>query len=148
MVRRRLVHGQVAGPVADLAGAGAPGLEQFAVHVDQREAGGGRGGGMGAVVQVVDVLGDQQEVARPAGGEVGESVVGGVGMHRRQPAAATVVEVLHQGGVAGEGLGRRHVLKPTAHPQAVVGAEGGHAGLGGYAGAGEDDEVFARHAVP
>jgi hypothetical protein len=46
---------------------------------------------MGAVVQVVDVLGDQQDVALPAGGEVGEGVVGVVGLDLRQLAPPFVV---------------------------------------------------------
>ena len=55
---------------------GAVRLEQFAVHVDQLEAGRGRDRRVGAVVQVVDVLGDQQEVALPARGEVGQGAGG------------------------------------------------------------------------
>ena len=96
-------------------------------------------------MEVVDVLGDQQEVALPAGGEVGEGAVGGVGLDLSKLATAAVVEVLHHGRVAGEGFRRGHVLDAVAHPQAVVGAEGGDAGLGGDAGAGEDDQIAVTH---
>ena len=77
-----------------------------------------------------------------------EGAVGGVGLDLSKLATAAVVEVLHHGRVAGEGFRRGPVLDAVAHPQAVGGAEGGHAGLGGYAGAGEDDEVGHARTKP
>ena len=73
-------------------------------------------------------------------------LMGGVGMDGRQLAAALVVEILHEARVAGEGLGRGHILEPMPLPQAVIGPEGGDAGFGGDAGAGEDDEVAVGHS--
>src|SRR5690606_12405086 len=69
--------------------------------------------------------------------------VRGVGLHARQLAPALVVEVLHQGRVRREALGRRHRLDAMPLPQAVRGAEGRHAALGRDAGAGQDDKVHA-----
>ena len=70
--------------------------------------------GAGALVQVVHVLRDQQEIARPAAVEFRQRAVRGVGLHGRigELGAARIVELLHARRIAGEGLRRRHILDP------------------------------------
>ncbi|MNI41815.1 hypothetical protein D3C73_960780 [compost metagenome] len=140
-MRRGVGRLEVAVPVADDARGGAARLLQLAVHVDQLEACGGRRVHVRPVVQVVDVLRHQQDIARPPRRQIGQRPVRGVGVDARQLAASLVVEVLHQGRVGGEALGRGDGLDTMPLPQAVRGAEGGHAALGRDAGAGQDDEV-------
>ena len=111
------------------------------MHVQQ-------GGLPGAVVQVVDVLGDDEDGAGMGAAEAGEGVVGGVGLDGRVPEllAAGVVEGLDAGRIAGEGLRRGDVLDAHARPEAVGVAEGGEAALAADAGAGEDDDAGAHRA--
>lgn len=95
----------------------------------------------GAGVEVVDVLGDEGEV----GGvlfEVGQGVVGGVGVGAGDEFAAPDVPLPDQAGVAGEGFWGGEVFGAVAGPQAGLGvAEGGDATCGGDAGAGEGGDV-------
>jgi len=71
--------------------------------------------------------------------------MGGVGLDAavHEVLAPGVVEGLHAGRIAGEGLGRSHVLDPDAGPNAVGVAKGVQAGFPRDAGAGEHDDVFA-----
>ena len=94
-------------------------------------------------MQVVDVLGHHQHPARPFAGEARQRLVRGVGEHPApgQPAAPGVVERVHRHRIAGEGLGRGHVLEAHLGPDAVGVAEGVEAGLFRNAGAREDDDV-------
>jgi hypothetical protein len=105
------------------------------VHVEQSAA-------AGALVQVVDVLGDEQELARPQGVEACQRQMRGIGPDRRleEPAATQVVEGLHERGIAGEGLGRRHILDAMTLPEPVRPAEGGEPRFARDVGAGEHDD--------
>ncbi|MNY14805.1 hypothetical protein D3C86_1479940 [compost metagenome] len=143
MMRRGVPGLQIAGPVADDARCGAARLQQLAVHMDQLEAEGRRRLKVRPVVQVVDVLRHQQEVAPPTRRQIGQGPVRGVGHHLGQMPPSLVVEVLHQRRISREAFGRRHVLDAVPLPQAVRGAEGRHAGFCRDAGAGQDDEVHA-----
>ena len=95
----------------------------------------------GALVQVVDILGDDQQFARPFGVEPRQRAMRRIGLDRRRAGAARVVEAVDQRGIARERLGRRDILDPMAFPQPVRPAKGGEAALGRNAGAGEDDDV-------
>ena len=97
----------------------------------------------GALVQVVDVLGDHEQVVAELALEAGERIVRGVRHGLRHGVPAQVVEALHRVGVAGERLGGRDVLDAVPLPQPAGVAEGGHAALGRDAGAGEHDESHA-----
>ena len=68
--------------------------------------------------------------------------MGRVGLHGRiaQLRPALVVEPLHQGRIAGEGLRRRHLLDTVALPQAAGAAKGRQPRFGRDAGAGQDDD--------
>ena len=105
--------------------------------------------GAGAFVQIVDVLGHQQEIALPARFERGQGTVRGIWLDvvRQQVAPALIVEFVDEGRIAGEGLGRGHVLDAVTRPDAVGVAEGRQPGFLGDAGAGEDDDGGRAHAV-
>ena len=57
-----------------------------------------------------------------------------------QPAPALVVEIVHQGRIAGEPLRRGHILDAVFFPQAIRGAESRNTRLGGNAGACQHDD--------
>ncbi len=120
--------------VAGIAG-GAPGREQLAVHVEQAAR-------PAPLVEIIDVLGDDEQLARPVPVEPAERAMGGVGRHFGEAGAARIVEGLDEGGVAAEGLGRCHILDPVAFPQPVGPAEGGDPRFGGNARPGEDDDAL------
>jgi len=127
-----------------LAGAGAAGLEEGAVHVvDAVRA--------GALVEVVDVLGAEVEVVGVYFGEVlfdlGESFVGGVRLGGEGVAAALGVETPDEFGVGLPGFGGGDLFDAVAVPEASRAAEGGEAGFGGDAGAGEDEETVLGDEV-
>lgn len=63
-------------PGIDRPAGTAGGFQQGTVHVKQAPE-------AGTFVQIVDVLGDQQEFARIAGLETGQGLMGGVGPDRR-----------------------------------------------------------------
>ena len=117
---------------------GAARPQQLAMHVDEVAR-------PGALVQVVDVLGHHQHLARPVLLEAGERFVRGVRLNAgaEQLAAALVVEALHGGRLAGKSLGRRDLLEPPALPQAVGAAKARQAGFDRDAGAGQHDDRAA-----
>ena len=84
----------------------------------------------GGLVQSVDVLRRQGEAVGEPALEGGEGVVAGVRGDALQAGPAGVVEAPHQGRVAGEAVGRRHVGDGVALPQARRAAERRHAALG------------------
>ena len=112
--------------VPDMHGAAmlALDLEQLAMHVDE-------GPCAGALVQVVDVLGHHQDLARPLAFEPRQRQMGGVRLHvgAQQAAAALVVEGVHAARVLDEGLVCRDVLDPDLGPDAVRVAKGVEAGF-------------------
>src|SRR5690606_32095734 len=130
---RRPVAQRACPAVARVAG-GAPGRQAFAVHVQHPPR-------AAALVQVVDVLGDDQQLAVPRLVEPPERAVRGIGLRVEDVAPALVVEPLHEVGIAAEPLRRGHVLDPVVFPKPVVGAEGPEAAFGADSGAGEDDDV-------
>ena len=110
-------------------------FQQLAMHMQQLAA-------AGALVEVVDVLGDEQEFALVFALEAGQRPMGGIGLDARhlQMLSALVVKLVNQMRVAGESLGRGNILDAMFLPQAVGGAEGADARLGGNAGAGQHDD--------
>lgn len=120
--------------VAGIAG-GAPGREQLAVHVEEPA-------GAAALVEIVDILGDDEEVSRPFAVEPAERKVGGIGLDLGEAGATGIVEGLDERRVAAKGLGCCHVLDAVAFPEAIGAAEGGHSGFGGNARASEDDDAL------
>ena len=107
-------------------------LEHFAVHVPQLAA-------AGALVKIIDVLGDEEEFSAELLLEFRQGDMGSVGLHPALPqiAPALVVEVVHQGRIAFEAFRGRHVLDRVFFPQAILRAESGNARLRRDASAGE-----------
>ena len=100
-------------------GFAASGLEQLAVHVDDR-------GRTRALVQIIHVLGDQAEAARKILLKIGEAGMGRVGRERwiEQLLPSQVIKTLHAPRIAPKRLGRGHILDPLILPQAVIIPEG------------------------
>ena len=84
----------------------------------------------GALVQIVDILGDDQQLARPFGIEPRQRPVRRIGLDLAQPRPARVVEAVDQRRIARERLGRRDILDPMPLPQPVRPAEGREPALG------------------
>ena len=126
---------QRAGPAVARIARGAPGAEPLAMHVQHAPR-------PAAFMQVVDILGDDQQLAvairassRPSASCAG---IGLRGEHRR---AALVVEALDQIGIAAEALGRGDLLDRVILPQPVLGAEGSQPAFGGDSGTGQDHDI-------
>ena len=98
----------------------------------------------GALVQVVDVLGDEQQLARPVGIEPRQRHVRGIRLDRAQLRPPRIVESVDQRRIAPKSLGRRDILDAMSFPQPIRPAEGREAALGRYAGAGQDDDTSDR----
>ncbi len=95
----------------------------------------------GPFVQVVDILGDDQQLARPCGVEPRQRAVRGIGLDRRERRATGIVETVDEIGILRERLGRAHILDPVPLPQAARPAKGRQPALGGDAGAGQNHQV-------
>jgi len=106
---------------AGVAGAAPAGLE-LAMHMEQPPR-------PGPLVQVVDILGDDQQLARPSGIEPGQRPVRVIGLDPRQILPPRIVEAVHQHRIARERLGRRHVFDAMALPQAIRTTKGCKAAL-------------------
>src|SRR4029450_10752123 len=116
----------------------APALGHLAMHVQQPSR-------TGALVQIIDILGEDQPFARPFGIELRQCLVRRVGLDLAETRPPRIVELMHQRRVAAVGFGRRHVLDPVAFPQPVSASKGGEAAVGADPGAGQGDA--ARNPV-
>ena len=108
----------VSRPREALVAGEAPALGQLAMHVQQPLR-------SRALVQIVDVLRDQQQLAGPFGIQPGQGLVGSVGLDRPQLCPTGVVEGVNQRGVAAKSLGGADILDPMPFPQSVRAAKGG-----------------------
>ena len=103
----------------------------------------------GPLVQVVDVLGDDQQLAAPFAVEPRQGLVRRVRLGGEDVRPPLVVEPLDQAGIAPEALRGGDFLDRVVLPQSVLGAEGPEAGFGGDPRAGEDDDVAClSHCQP
>src|SRR5262245_25155178 len=93
-------------------------------------------------MQVVDVLGDDHDLALMLALEARQREVSRVGPCRFELAPPPVVEIVDEGRVLGEAYGRRHLAVVVSRPNAVLVAEGGEAGLRREAGAGQDNDAL------
>lgn len=112
-------------------------LEQFAVHVDDAAH-------AAALVQVVDVLRAQEQVAAALGEprlEPAERAMRFVRLRGFQVTPAQVVEVVHVGGRPPEALRGRKLHRIELGPDAVLVAKRAEAAFGGDARAGENEDV-------
>ncbi len=132
-----LVLMEISAPLDHLTGLGAAGLEQLAVHMDKVLA-------ASALVQIVDVLGDQGDRAGQQSLEAGQRIVGRIRMDLGllQLFAAGVVKAQHQFGIPGIPLGGRHILDLVLFPQTIAGTKSLDAGFGRDPRAGQDHDMF------
>ena len=99
-----------------------------------------------ALVQIVDILTDHDNVAGPERLKFGQRLMGGVGRDRRvgHLPAAHIVEFQHPFGVAGERIGRRHIFDAHRRPDPIGVAKSGEPGFFRNSGAGEDNDGIGR----
>src|SRR5690606_10234175 len=131
----RPVH-EVVVPRHALAAAEAASRQQLAVHVQHLPR-------TGTLVEVVDVLGHEQDVVVALVLEARQRQVGRVGHDLAELPPPGVVEALDQVGVARERLGRGDVPHVVPLPQAALVAERPEAGLGRDPGAGQHHDAHA-----
>ena len=93
------------------------------------------------LMQVVDVLRDDQQPARPCGIELRQRPVRGIGFHARQRRAAIIVKAVDQLRIVRQRLGRADILDPVPLPQSAGATKGRDAALGRNPRAGQDDDV-------
>ena len=129
-VRQRAV------PLVALAAARAPGRLQPPVDVVHPS-------GAGALVEVVDVLGHDEQVVADGVLEAYERVVRSVGLDPRQRRPPGVVEPLDEAGVVGVRLRGGDLHRVVALPEPARVAERGEPALGGDPGTGQDDDPHA-----
>jgi hypothetical protein len=94
-----------------------------------------------ALVKIVDVLGDQQQLTGPFCVEPRQGHVRGIGFDRAEPRPARIVKGVDQGRVALESLGRGDILDAMSFPQSIGPAECRKATFRGDPCAGQDDDV-------
>ena len=82
------------------------------MHVDEPR-------GAGAFVKIVDVLRDQQQLARPCVVEPRQRAMRGIGLDLCELRPPRIVECVHELRIAGECLGGGDILDPVPFPQAV-----------------------------
>jgi len=97
--------------------AEAASLQQFSVHVDETTT-------PGPLVEIIHVLGHQQQLPGPLPLEPGEGPVRRIGLHLPEPTPPLVVEALHELRIPDEALGRGHVLDSMILPEAIGSPEG------------------------
>jgi hypothetical protein len=119
----------------------AGGVEAFVGAEGAVDALDGCAGRGDALVQAVHVLGDEEGVRFAL--ELGDGVVGGVGVNVGQLRAAPGVPVVDEFGVFEEALLAGELHRVVLAPEGFAGgaAEGGDAAVGRDAGAGEDDDA-------
>ncbi len=97
----------------------------------------------GSLVEVVDVLGHDEQVVADRVLKAGQGPMGVVGFDEVQRGAALVVEAVHEVGVVVVRLRRGDLHRVVALPQSARVAEGRKAALGGDSCSGEDDDLHA-----
>ena len=110
-------------------------LRELAVHVHQAL-------GAGPLVQVVDILGAEEEAFAETRLQVRESEVRGIRLGLLRGQTPRRVELPHKSCVALQRFGSADVLDAVAGPEAVGGAKGGQSTLRADAGAGEDEDAI------
>ena len=94
-----------------------------------------------ALVQIVDILRDDQQLAAPFALQPRERMMRRIGLFGEHCGAAHVVEALDQLGIAREALGRGDILHPVPFPQPAAVAKGVDPAFGGDSRPGQDDDI-------
>src|SRR6185437_12810132 len=119
--RRSLAHRS--GPGETLVACEAPAFHQLAMHVQQPLR-------TGALMQIVDVLRDEQQLARPFGIELRQRAVSGIRLRGSKLRAPRIVEGVDERWIAAIGVRGAHVLDPVSLPQTIRATKGRKAALG------------------
>jgi hypothetical protein len=95
----------------------------------------------GAFVQIVDILGDDQKLARPIFVEPRQRRMSRVGFRTREPRAPRIIESVNKVRIASESLRRAYILYAVPLPKPVRPAKGCKPALRRNSGAGENDDA-------
>ena len=102
-----------------------------------------------ALVQIIDILRDDQQFARPFGIEPRQRDMRRIGFDLSQPRPPRIVKLVDQHRIANKRLGRRDILDPVPLPQPVGRAKRLQSALRADPGAGQDDDVaYLAHHLP
>ena len=69
-----------------------------------------------AFMQIIDILGNEQQVSRKFRFQPGQRFMRGIGLHSRQSFAAHIVEAEHERGIASKAFGCGNILDPVLFP--------------------------------
>lgn len=116
---------------------GAAGFEKFPVQVEHPAA-------PGPLMEIVHILGDEEELPLPGFLQASKGQMGGIGMDGGQSGAAVIVKAVNPGGGGGKPLRGGDFFHPMSLPQAIGIPESGETGFGRNAGPGKDDEGVAH----
>ena len=118
----------------------AAALHELPVHVEEA-------GRAGLLVQVVDVLGAEEETIRERGFKARESEMGGIGPGGGSHAAAHGVKVPDEARVAAPGVGRGDLFEAVVAPETSGIAKRGDPTFGAYTGPGKNENTIAGRYV-
>lgn len=101
------------------------------------------------LMQVVDILRNNQQFARPFRIQRSQRLMRRIGLYRPKLRPPLVIESVDQLRIAEQRFGRTYILYMMPLPQTIRPAKGGKAALGGNSGARQDNDVanifHARH---
>jgi hypothetical protein len=97
--------------------------------------------GSGALVEVIDVLGDVEKGAWPFALQFHQSLMGGIRLHGFQTSTSEIVEALYDLRLLFKSLRRGDVIDAMSFPESIAAPERSDAGLCGESGAGKNDEA-------
>jgi hypothetical protein len=115
----------------------APTSSQRPMHVQQAY-------GARPFVQVIDVLGDDEQIAPPLGIEPCQCDVRIIRLHLVERSSASIVERMHQVRIAGKGLGSGDILDVVTFPESIGPTKGCNAAVGANACSGQNDDICQR----
>ena len=102
----------------------------------------------GSLVQVVNVLSNEQQLAAPLAIQSCERPMRFIGLHGSKLRPSRVVEAMHQLRITTKRLRRCDIFDTVPLPKPVWTAEGRKTTLGGYACAGKDHDIAYSHRAP
>lgn len=99
-------------------------------------------------VEVINILGHDQQRACPDRIKPGKREMSGVGLHGLHEGAAHVIKAMDELRIGRKRLGSTDILDTVAFPEATRSPKGGNTAFGGNSRAGQDDNggrVWHRH---
>jgi pimeloyl-ACP methyl ester carboxylesterase len=95
-------------------------------------------------MQIIDILGHYQQIARPFGIEPSQGFMRGVGPYIFQRSTTRIIETVNHHGITCQCLWRTYVLDAMAFPQPIRSTESREPAFRGNPGAGQDDDIAAH----